>query len=144
MEFLKPCFHFSEPKPSLGERMYAIIDSGDNICSFEISPPKSELGTCHLLRRYWDFWNITEFHCKVQNASSNVHPSFYSSLPDVYSACSPLFTAVTWHLQSSFDTSVPSRLPLGKSALLYALHQTPCWELEKPWGSFTHLTVGQE
>lgn len=46
---------FSEPKYSLAEQMYARIDSGDNICSFEISPPKSEFGTRQLLRRYRDF-----------------------------------------------------------------------------------------
>ncbi|XP_021937125.1 methylenetetrahydrofolate reductase isoform X2 [Zootermopsis nevadensis] len=80
----------SEPKYSLAEQMYARIDSGDNICSFEISPPKSEFGTRQLLR----------------------------SLQDVYSSCNPLFTAITWHLQLTADVSLPSRLLLGEPQAL--------------------------
>jgi hypothetical protein len=47
-------FHYSEPKASLAEQIHSRIDSGDKLCSFEISPPISEMDASQLLRRYWD------------------------------------------------------------------------------------------
>ncbi|XP_069691924.1 methylenetetrahydrofolate reductase (NADPH) isoform X3 [Periplaneta americana] len=54
----------------LREKISKRLSSGDYFCSFEISPPKSELGHQDLLR----------------------------SVHTIHDSCNPLFAAITWHL----------------------------------------------
>ncbi|XP_023713628.1 methylenetetrahydrofolate reductase isoform X4 [Cryptotermes secundus] len=69
---------------SLAEQMHAQIDSGDKFYSIEITPPISVLDSCQLLR----------------------------SLQNLYN-CSPLFTAITWHIKTS-AMPVPPVLPFDR------------------------------
>ncbi|PNF27577.1 hypothetical protein B7P43_G02266 [Cryptotermes secundus] len=82
--FSKFCFNFRVSSASLAEQMHAQIDSGDKFYSIEITPPISVLDSCQLLR----------------------------SLQNLYN-CSPLFTAITWHIKTS-AMPVPPVLPFGK------------------------------
>jgi hypothetical protein len=50
----------------------------------------------------------------LKSLSNKVHSCYYSSLDNLYNNCSPLFTAITWHLETTSATPVPAVLPFGE------------------------------